>query len=256
MAEGESEVKRPRLSDSAQCAKVALITGITGQVWTNQLFCPCCNSRALLFTLHVGWVISSWTSFRKRIHGKFDERMYATWILLHGTRYTVSSVDQVPLTQDVSYIFMLTAQLTPLEVRTLRYNYNAHSRFFCVVLIYQEWYYTMEILLMLHRWSDWWQRHVVTKGRGWEQSLSFRSNLMKYTILVLKVMSRYFSVCLQRIPPYLLLLVKLSFDLSEYTANVDGVGTLRLLDAVRTAGLEKTVKFYQVKPWVHQYGHF
>ncbi|XP_065915246.1 GDP-mannose 4,6 dehydratase-like [Dysidea avara] len=39
--------------------------------------------------------------------------------------------------------------------------------------------------------------------------------------------------------------VKLSFDLSEYTANVDGVGTLRLLDAIRTAGLEKTVKFYQ-----------
>lgn len=39
--------------------------------------------------------------------------------------------------------------------------------------------------------------------------------------------------------------VKLSFDLSEYTANVDGVGTLRLLDAVRTAGLEKSVKFYQ-----------
>jgi len=27
---------------------------------------------------------------------------------------------------------------------------------------------------------------------------------------------------------------------------VDGVGTLRLLDAIRTAGLEKTVKFYQV----------
>ncbi|XP_064395348.1 GDP-mannose 4,6 dehydratase-like [Halichondria panicea] len=39
--------------------------------------------------------------------------------------------------------------------------------------------------------------------------------------------------------------VKLSFDLSEYTANVDGVGTLRILDAVRTCGLEKTVRFYQ-----------
>ena len=37
-----------------------------------------------------------------------------------------------------------------------------------------------------------------------------------------------------------------SFELSEYTANVDGVGTLRLLDAIRTCGLEKTVKFYQV----------
>lgn len=39
--------------------------------------------------------------------------------------------------------------------------------------------------------------------------------------------------------------VKLSFDLSEYTANVDGVGTLRLLDAIRTCGLEKQVRFYQ-----------
>ena len=37
-----------------------------------------------------------------------------------------------------------------------------------------------------------------------------------------------------------------SFELSEYTANVDGVGTLRLLDAVRTCGLEKSVRFYQV----------
>jgi GDPmannose 4,6-dehydratase len=39
--------------------------------------------------------------------------------------------------------------------------------------------------------------------------------------------------------------VKISFDLSEYTAEVDAVGTLRLLDAIRTCGLEKSVKFYQ-----------
>lgn len=39
--------------------------------------------------------------------------------------------------------------------------------------------------------------------------------------------------------------VKVSFDLSEYTAEVDGVGTYRLLDAIRTCGLEKQVKFYQ-----------
>lgn len=39
--------------------------------------------------------------------------------------------------------------------------------------------------------------------------------------------------------------VKVSFDLSEYTAEVDAVGTLRLLDAIRTSGLEKQVKFYQ-----------
>ncbi|XP_066147897.1 GDP-mannose 4,6 dehydratase [Euwallacea fornicatus] len=39
--------------------------------------------------------------------------------------------------------------------------------------------------------------------------------------------------------------VKVSFDLSEYTAEVDAVGTLRLLDAIRTCGLETYTKFYQ-----------
>ncbi|XP_072393221.1 GDP-mannose 4,6 dehydratase [Diabrotica undecimpunctata] len=39
--------------------------------------------------------------------------------------------------------------------------------------------------------------------------------------------------------------VKVSFDLSEYTAEVDAVGTLRLLDAIRTCGLENSTKFYQ-----------
>jgi GDPmannose 4,6-dehydratase len=39
--------------------------------------------------------------------------------------------------------------------------------------------------------------------------------------------------------------VKVSFDMPEYTADCDGVGVLRILNAIRTAGLEKTVKFYQ-----------
>jgi GDPmannose 4,6-dehydratase len=41
--------------------------------------------------------------------------------------------------------------------------------------------------------------------------------------------------------------VKVSFELSEYTADVDGMGTLRLLDAIRSCGLTKSVKFYQVR---------
>lgn len=41
--------------------------------------------------------------------------------------------------------------------------------------------------------------------------------------------------------------LQLSFEISEYTANVDGLGTLRLLDAIRTCKLEKTVKLYQVR---------
>ncbi|XP_072024213.1 GDP-mannose 4,6 dehydratase-like [Amphiura filiformis] len=39
--------------------------------------------------------------------------------------------------------------------------------------------------------------------------------------------------------------VKVSFEMGEYTANVDGVGTLRLLDAIRTCGLSDSVRFYQ-----------
>ena len=39
--------------------------------------------------------------------------------------------------------------------------------------------------------------------------------------------------------------VKVSFELSEYTANVDGLGTLRLLNAIRICGLEKKCRFYQ-----------
>jgi GDPmannose 4,6-dehydratase len=39
--------------------------------------------------------------------------------------------------------------------------------------------------------------------------------------------------------------VKVSFDTPEYTANADGIGTLRFLDAIRLLGLEKKIKFYQ-----------
>jgi len=39
--------------------------------------------------------------------------------------------------------------------------------------------------------------------------------------------------------------VKVSFDIPEYTANADGIGALRLLDALRILGMEKTTKLYQ-----------
>lgn len=39
--------------------------------------------------------------------------------------------------------------------------------------------------------------------------------------------------------------VKVSFDTPEYTANADGIGVLRLLEAIRILKLEKKVKFYQ-----------
>lgn len=39
--------------------------------------------------------------------------------------------------------------------------------------------------------------------------------------------------------------VAVSFDTPEYTANADGIGTLRILEAIRILGLEKKTKFYQ-----------
>ena len=39
--------------------------------------------------------------------------------------------------------------------------------------------------------------------------------------------------------------VKVSFETAEYTANADALGTLRLLEAIRILGLEKTCRFYQ-----------
>ena len=39
--------------------------------------------------------------------------------------------------------------------------------------------------------------------------------------------------------------VAVSFELPEYTANADGIGTLRFLEAIRILGLEKKTRFYQ-----------
>lgn len=39
--------------------------------------------------------------------------------------------------------------------------------------------------------------------------------------------------------------VKVSFDMPEYTANADGIGTLRLLEAIRILKMEKKVRIYQ-----------
>lgn len=39
--------------------------------------------------------------------------------------------------------------------------------------------------------------------------------------------------------------VQVSFEVPEYTANADGIGTLRILDAVRLLGMERTTRIYQ-----------
>lgn len=39
--------------------------------------------------------------------------------------------------------------------------------------------------------------------------------------------------------------VQVSFEMPEYTANVDGLGSMRILEAIRTLGMEKSVRIYQ-----------
>ena len=39
--------------------------------------------------------------------------------------------------------------------------------------------------------------------------------------------------------------VQVSFDVPEYTADIDAIGVLRILEAVRLAGLTKTCRIYQ-----------
>ena len=39
--------------------------------------------------------------------------------------------------------------------------------------------------------------------------------------------------------------VQVSFEVPEYTADADGMGTLRLLEAIRILGMEKKIRFYQ-----------
>ncbi|CAF1276672.1 unnamed protein product [Adineta ricciae] len=38
---------------------------------------------------------------------------------------------------------------------------------------------------------------------------------------------------------------EISFHLDEYTVNLNGLGALRILDAIRACGLEKCIRFYQ-----------
>jgi GDPmannose 4,6-dehydratase len=45
--------------------------------------------------------------------------------------------------------------------------------------------------------------------------------------------------------------VPVSFETPEYTANADGLGTLRLLETIRILGMEKRVRFYQASTSDH-----
>ena len=45
--------------------------------------------------------------------------------------------------------------------------------------------------------------------------------------------------------------VKVSFEMPEHTANADALGTLRILEAIRILGLEKTTRFHQASTSEH-----
>ena len=49
--------------------------------------------------------------------------------------------------------------------------------------------------------------------------------------------------------------VQVSFETPEYTANADAIGTLRILEAIRSLGMEKKIKFYQAST-SEMYGSF
>lgn len=119
-------------------------------------------------------------------------------------------------------------------------------------------------LLHMGKWS--WERKI-------REHQSFDSAIYGATCLFLEILWGYFcklsiysvqkcldglwqvmycfvwlymiTACSSIIGVFFFLSPKISFDLAEYTADVDGVGTLRLLDAIKTCGLINSVKFYQ-----------
>lgn len=68
------------------------------------------------------------------------------------------------------------------------------------------------------------------------------SSQLKCTISEPKVTSRYILVLPLKFTPFTQIF-KVSFSLAEYTADVDAIGTLRLLDAIRTCGLTKHCRY-------------
>jgi len=72
------------------------------------------------------------------------------------------------------------------------------------------------------------------------------SDSTNITGILLDIKSRYDT--LERLEIYNLAAmshVKVSFELPEYTGNVDGLGTLRIVDAVLKTGLKDITRFYQ-----------
>lgn len=116
-------------------------------------------------------------------------------------------------------------------------------------ITWQDWSYLVELLL-----SKWYEVHGIKR-----RASSFNTDRIDFLFGTANFKLHYWdmtdSVNLIKIvsevkPDEVYNLaaqshVAVSFELPEYTANTDAVGTLRLLEAIRLSGLSKTCKFYQ-----------
>ena len=74
------------------------------------------------------------------------------------------------------------------------------------------------------------------------------TDVSNISLILSEIKNTYEKDMLERVEVYNLAAmshVKVSFEMPIYTANVDAVGTLNLLEAIRSSGLEEKVRFYQ-----------
>ena len=74
------------------------------------------------------------------------------------------------------------------------------------------------------------------------------TDVSNISLILAEIKNTYEEDMLERVEVYNLAAmshVKVSFEMPIYTANVDAVGTLNLLEAIRSSGLEEKVRFYQ-----------
>ena len=74
------------------------------------------------------------------------------------------------------------------------------------------------------------------------------TDVSNISLILAEIKNTYEEDMLDRVEVYNLAAmshVKVSFEMPIYTANVDAVGTLNLLEAIRSSGLEEKVRFYQ-----------
>lgn len=116
-------------------------------------------------------------------------------------------------------------------------------------ITWQDWAYLAEFLL-----KKWYEVHGIKRRASsfnteridhlfWEKNLHLHYGDLTDSANLIKLVSdikpdEIYNLAAQSH-------VAVSFDMPEYTANTDWIWALRLLEAIRVAGLEKTCKYYQ-----------